>query len=153
MAQLVKSPPSVRETWVSSLGWEDPLEKGRLPTPVSWPGLYRLWGRKVLDTPEWLSHFMHTPEKPKHHAEVLAFKKNYSSVSWGLSYFSCVLGPFSPVWLFVIPWMVARQAPLSMGFSRQEYQVGYNFLLQGIFPTQESNPCLFMSTALALTPL
>ena len=29
MAQLVKSPPAMRETWVQSLGWEDPLEKGK----------------------------------------------------------------------------------------------------------------------------
>ena len=28
MAQLVKNPLAVRETWVRSLGWEDPLEKG-----------------------------------------------------------------------------------------------------------------------------
>ena len=27
--QLVKNPPTVRETWVQSLGWEDPLEKGK----------------------------------------------------------------------------------------------------------------------------
>ena len=25
---LVNNPPTVRETWVRSLGWEDPLEKG-----------------------------------------------------------------------------------------------------------------------------
>ena len=29
MAQLVKNPPALRETWVQSLGWEDPLEKGK----------------------------------------------------------------------------------------------------------------------------
>ena len=29
MAQLVKNPPAVQETWVQSLGWEDPLEKGK----------------------------------------------------------------------------------------------------------------------------
>ena len=29
MAQLVKNPPAMRETWVGSLGWEDPLEKGK----------------------------------------------------------------------------------------------------------------------------
>ena len=29
MAQLVKSPPAMRETWVQSLGQEDPLEKGK----------------------------------------------------------------------------------------------------------------------------
>ena len=45
---------------------------------------------------------------------------------------SCVL-------LCVTPWMAAHQAPLSMGFSRQEYWVGCYFLLQGIFPTHGSN--------------
>ena len=29
VAQLVKDPPAMRETWVQSLGWEDPLEKGK----------------------------------------------------------------------------------------------------------------------------
>ena len=29
MAQLVKNPPAVWETWVLSLGWENPLEKGK----------------------------------------------------------------------------------------------------------------------------
>ena len=28
LAQLVKNPSAMRETWVRSLGWEDPLEKG-----------------------------------------------------------------------------------------------------------------------------
>ena len=27
VAQLVKNPPALQETWVQSLGWEDPLEK------------------------------------------------------------------------------------------------------------------------------
>ena len=29
MAQLVKNLPAMWETWVRSLGWEDPLEKGK----------------------------------------------------------------------------------------------------------------------------
>ena len=29
VAQLVKNLPAIRETWVRSLGWEDPLEKGK----------------------------------------------------------------------------------------------------------------------------
>ena len=29
VAQLVKNPPAMRETWVQSQGWEDPLEKGK----------------------------------------------------------------------------------------------------------------------------
>ena len=28
VAQMVQNPPAMRETWVRSLGWEDPLEKG-----------------------------------------------------------------------------------------------------------------------------
>ena len=51
----------------------------------------------------------------------------------------CVL---SHIWLFVAPWTVAHQAPLSVRFSRQEYWSGLLLLstpedpLQGIFPTQ-----------------
>ena len=29
VAQLVKNPPAMWETWVQFLGWEDPLEKGK----------------------------------------------------------------------------------------------------------------------------
>ena len=29
VAHLVKNPPAKWETWVRSLGWEDPLEKGK----------------------------------------------------------------------------------------------------------------------------
>ena len=56
MAQLVKNPPVMLETWIQSLGWEDLLEKGKLHTPVSWPGefhgLHSPWGRKESDTTE-----------------------------------------------------------------------------------------------------
>ena len=37
VAQLIKNPPAMQETLVQFLGREDPLEKGRLPTPVFWP--------------------------------------------------------------------------------------------------------------------
>ena len=30
VAQLVKNPPTMWKTWVQSLGWEDPLEKGEV---------------------------------------------------------------------------------------------------------------------------
>ena len=50
VAQLVKNPPTMQETWVQSLGWEDPLRRERLLTPVFWPG----GGRKEWDTTEWL---------------------------------------------------------------------------------------------------
>ena len=50
------------------------------------------------------------------------------------------LKSLSRVRLFATPWMIAHQAPLSMGFSRQEYWSGCHFLLQEIFPTQGLNP-------------
>ena len=42
-----------------------------------------------------------------------------------------MLSCFSHVWLFGTPWTAARQAPLSMGFSRQEYCSSCHALLQG----------------------
>ena len=36
VAQLVKNPSAMQETWVRSLGWEDPLEN--VPTPLFWLG-------------------------------------------------------------------------------------------------------------------
>ena len=38
MAQLVKNPPAMQETWVQSLGWEDSLEKGKAthPSILAW---------------------------------------------------------------------------------------------------------------------
>ena len=47
---------------------------------------------------------------------------------------------------FVIPWTVACQAPLSMGFSRQEYLSGLPFTLSGDLPDPGIEP---MSPALA----
>ena len=38
VAQLVKNPPAMQETWVQSLGWEDPLEKGKATHSIFWPG-------------------------------------------------------------------------------------------------------------------
>ena len=37
-AQLVKNPPTMQETWVQFLGWEDTLEEGMQPIPVLLPG-------------------------------------------------------------------------------------------------------------------
>ena len=48
----------------------------------------------------------------------------------------------SHVQLFVTPWTVACQVPLSMGFSRREYCCGLPFPSPGIFPTQGLNPYL-----------
>ena len=58
VAQLVKNPPAMWETWVRSLGWEVPLEKGKATHSSIWPGefhgLYSPWGPKELDITERL---------------------------------------------------------------------------------------------------
>ena len=46
----------------------------------------------------------------------------------------------SPVQLFATPWTVAYQAPLSLGFSRQEYQSELSFPPPGDFPDPRIKP-------------
>ena len=54
MAQLVKNPPAMQETWVWSLSWAPGEGKG-YPTPVFWPGEFHgLYSHKELDTTEQL---------------------------------------------------------------------------------------------------
>ena len=48
VAQRVKHLPAMWETWARSLGWEDPLEKGILPTPVFLPGKSHGWRRQSM---------------------------------------------------------------------------------------------------------
>ena len=64
VAQTVKNLPAMWETWVRSLGWEDPLEEGlathsrirawRIPWTEA-PGGWSAWGHKELGTTERLS--------------------------------------------------------------------------------------------------
>ena len=70
----------------------------------------------------------------------------------------CMLSRCSCVWLCETLWAVAREAPLSLGFSRQEDWSGLPRPPdQGIFPTQGLNPCLlrlphWQAGSLALAP-
>ena len=62
MVQLVKKPPVMWETWVRSLGWEDPLEKGKVTysSILAWriPWTVQDMGSKESDRTERLSlHF------------------------------------------------------------------------------------------------
>ena len=50
-AQMVKNLPAMQETWVRSLGWEDPLEKGKA-THSSILALRNPLGHKELDMTE-----------------------------------------------------------------------------------------------------
>ena len=50
---------------------------------------------------------------------------------------------------FAIPWTVAHQAPLSMGFPRQEYRSGLPLPSPGDLPDPEIKPTSPVSPALA----
>ena len=59
-----------------------------------------------------------------------------------------MLNHFSCVQHFVTLWIVARQAPLSMGFSRQEYWSGLSCPPPGDLPDPGIEPMSLMSSAL-----
>ena len=63
----------------------------------------------------------------------------YRAAAWSLNH----------VWLFVTPWTVAHQPPLSMGFSRQEYSSGLSFPSPGDLPNPGTEPAFLTSPALA----
>ena len=84
VAQTLKNPPAMQETWVQSMGWEDALEIGMATnsTPVFWPGEfhgqrslagYSPWSHKELDITDGLTH-THT------HTHTHLFKDSFSSV-------------------------------------------------------------------------
>ena len=79
----------------------------------------------------------------KHHNNCLSFisrvGKNISRKHALVSDTVC-LCMLSDVQLFVTPWTVAHLAPLSMGFSRQEYWNGFPFLPLGNLPDPGSEP-------------
>ena len=57
VAQLVKNLPAMRQTWVRSLGWEDPLEKGKAnhSSILAWRIPWTVWSPKESDMTEQLS--------------------------------------------------------------------------------------------------
>ena len=68
VAQMVKRLPAMQETWVRTLGWEDPLEKemathcSTLAWKIPWteePGRLHPWGHKESDTIEQLHFHFH----------------------------------------------------------------------------------------------
>ena len=78
-------------------------------------------------------------------------------LEWGTIAFSDMLleptvsrvGHFSHVQLYMTPWTAARQAPLSIGFSRQEYWSGVPCPLARNLPHPGTDPASLMSPALA----
>ena len=116
------------------------------------PGILEPWlpvpalGKNNLT---WNRDSLHAPLHPSLSLSPLKWMKTWLHrrslrCVWDqISYvYACVLSCFSCVWLFATLCTVARQAPLSMGFSRQEYWNGLPCPPQGISPTQGLNLCL-----------
>ena len=65
MAQLVKNPSAMQETWVRFLAWKDSLEKGKTTHSSiltgEFHGLYSLWGQRESDTTERVSLSLSDP--------------------------------------------------------------------------------------------
>ena len=89
-----------------------PWRRERLPTPVFWP-------REFHSLPMGSLRVGHDGATSTHSPLI---QNCY------LGQVACVCAQLlSHVWLFVTPWTVARQAPLSMGFPRQKYCSGLPF--------------------------
>ena len=71
------------------------------------------------------------------------------AISFSKGLHACMLSHFSCVQFFVTPWTSARQAPLSMGFSRQEYWSGLPCPPPGDLPNPGIKLESLMSPALA----
>ena len=83
VAQLVKNLPAMQETWVQSLGWEDPLEKGKathsiLARRIPWTV------DGVAKTRIWLSdfHFPRSKHGCKHGCKHVRTYPELSMFSW-----------------------------------------------------------------------
>ena len=118
LAQLVKNVPAKQETWVWSLGWEDPLEEGmaihfsilawRIPMDS---GTWQAIGRgvtKELDTTEWLSTAQKIIHNGNHHNNLLF----YLCFTFAISIFQC----------------------FSASGSKLKTKVHYRFLVKAHFP-------------------
>ena len=138
---MVKNPPTMLETWVQSLGWEDPLEKGKathsstLAWKIPWskePGRPQSMGSQRVGH-DWVTS--------------LSLSKTLSVRT------ACIYSPF-PIFLFPLRifeseilsvmsnslWPHGLYSPWSSPC--QNAGVGSCFLLQGLFSTQGSNPSL-----------
>ena len=133
MVQMVKNLLVMQETWVRSLGGEDPLEKAMAPhsSILAWrkpwteePGRLQSMGSYRVGHDWVINTFTYIKMK-----ELMCTDKGYPLKEW-VSEWKLL----SRVRLFLTPWTLQ-----SMESPGQNIGVGSLSLLQRIFPTQESN--------------
>ena len=152
---MVKNPPAVWETWVQFLGWEDALEKGTAihSSILAWrihmdrvSGLQSMCTQRVRH--DWVTKHSTTLTSQRQNnkrswwvvkmlVEIKFVDKNGTNPSKRVNVSCSVVPSFlRPHWLqptrLLCPW----------DFPGKDTGVGCYFLLQGIFPTQGSNPGL-----------
>ena len=143
-AQTVKNLPAVWETWVWSLGWEDPQRRKWPSTPVLFPGEFHgqrslvleSMGSQESDMTEWLTLLFYTTVRksidPKGERTIRLFQKNghhwrklggtrvKRKRSFAEVFKQRTVPQFSSVQLlsrvqlFTTPWTAVRQASLSI---------------------------------------
>ena len=109
VAQTVKNPPAKRETWVPSLSWKDPLEKGTathssiLAWRIPWTGSlagYSAWGHKESDTAERTAH---TAASVRWYLTVVLLGIDLMTL-WGVS-FQCFYYFTPKLWVQFASWI------------------------------------------------
>ena len=85
VSSVGKESSCMQETWVQSLGWEDPLEKGKATHSciLAWKIRWTVWGPKELDTTEQLSLFFFLFSLTGLYLKIASFSlplKNLSSI-------------------------------------------------------------------------
>ena len=123
VAQLVKNSPAMQETWIGSLGWEDPLEKGKATH-----------SSRVPKSPTWLSDFH------------FLYVKYVWLVSSNVACVCAKLLP-SPV-ILCNPANSSPPGSSVLGFSRHEYWSGLSCPPPGDLPEPGIEPESPMAPAL-----
>ena len=130
VAQLVKKLSAMQETWAWSLGWVDPLEKGKLLTPIFWSGEFHgLHAAAAAKSLQWCPPLC-DPTEGRPPGSPIPGILQARTLEWVAMSFSNAWQwtakgkSLSRVRLLATPWTAAHQSPPSMGFSRQEYWSG-----------------------------
>ena len=89
-------------------------------TPLKFVGVGEISGHDLVLAFMYLTQYSIPPNNPITDLTTDILKNSTLGVELTSRWHFCVLSHFSHVWLSVTPWTVARQAPLSMGYFRQE---------------------------------
>ena len=161
VAQMVKNLPATQETRVRSLDWEVPLEKGMAihSSILAWriPGIEKSGGLQSVGSQRvghnWATNthththtHTHIITTQLRHLQFLSLRNGDTAEDIRCC---CCYTVFSCVQLFVTPWTVAGQAPLCLGFPRQEYWAGLPLPSPGDLPDPGTEPVSLTRPALA----